>query len=83
MVQTSFTPSEIEKLPASYLDDERAVEIIRIVVIRSWITTPKEKRTLAEIARQVNRLVETALRQLEEDIATINADGNKTGEKGG
>jgi hypothetical protein len=69
MVQTSLSASEIEKLPPNFLSDERAVTIIRNVVMRCWVTTPKEKQTLAEVTSRVNRLVEEALRQLEEDLA--------------
>jgi len=73
-VESSLTFSEIAKLQPAFFDDEIVVGLIRTVVMRCWITTPKENQTVAEVRRQVNCIVETALRQLEEDLAEINAD---------
>ncbi len=69
-LQVSLSDSEIEMLPKA-LSSEFALSAIRDVVARCWITTPKEKQTLVEVARQVNGLVEKALKQLEEDLAEM------------
>jgi hypothetical protein len=74
ILRASLSNSQIERLPQALLGPDCALSLIRDVVTRCWITTPKEKKTIAEITEQVNRLVEEALRQLGDDLAEIRAE---------
>jgi hypothetical protein len=76
MLGASLSRRQIEKLPNAF-GREIALSLIRDVVARCWITTPKEKQTLVEITGQVNRLVEEALKQLEEDLTEMGGQGPK------
>ena len=72
-LQFSFSESQIERLPEVYGHDV-ALSLIRQVVTRCWIVTSREKQSVAEIAAQMNSLVQEALKQLEEDLADMRGD---------
>jgi hypothetical protein len=77
MLGWSLSHSQIARLPKLLLEPEAALSLIRQVVTRCWITTPKEQQSVAEIASQVNRLVSDALKQLEEDLVEMRGDASR------
>ena len=77
LIRQSLSPAEIEKLPPAFSSEEFAVAIIRDVVSRCWVTTPKEIRTVSEVAQRVQHLVDRALQELEQDLASVEADEGK------
>lgn len=68
MLRTSLSNAQIENLPESFAL-EHSLSMLRDVVARCWITTPKDKQTFSEVASRVSSLVQEALDQLEEDLA--------------
>ncbi len=52
----------------------QADQMIRQSLQFCWMSLPKEKRTLDEVKRQIQRLVDRAIRDLEEDRRAFGID---------
>jgi len=74
----SFSNAELEAIGRAF-PHEGSLSLMRQVVTHCWLKLPVEERNIHSVAMQVDRFVEEALRELEEDCNRVRAEGKGKG----
>ena len=59
---------------ASFINPAQVDHLVRQLIQVCWMVLPKHRKTVAEVDRQVKRLINRALRDLDEDNREFGSD---------